>query len=449
MGAVYNSLERQKLDAPKCHPNTRVAVIQRIIDWIIGEIYLAALILWVYGAAGAGKSAIAHSLAERCDEEGWLLATFFFWKSASERNNIDRFVATIVYQAARSISALLPLIEHAVESDPMIFHHSVDAQLEKLIVKPLQRLHSTGFDFRNRPFVIIIDGLDECRGELIQSGLVNSLAAAFLRSPFRIRILIATRPEPHLQATFNSASIDPHISRLALSDEYSPDEDIYRFLEDSFEAMKHGHPLASCIPPPWPGPAILHELTRKSSGQFIFASTTVKYVCSNPCEIPTRRLDVIRRLQPPRGEEDLPYAELNSLYNYVLSKVHGIERVMLVLGFLLILDPNMSDSLTNIASTRKMDTFFFWTPGETQACLSQLASVIECDARGRIHILHTSLQDFLYDPSRSGQFYLCRESFLYNVALLGLHHISHNMIDISLQGASLIASCVLLLVAQL
>jgi len=67
MGAVYNSLERQKLDAPKCHPNTRVAVIQRIIDWILGEIALAALILWLYGAAGAGKSAIAHTLAEICE----------------------------------------------------------------------------------------------------------------------------------------------------------------------------------------------------------------------------------------------------------------------------------------------------------------------------------------------------------------------------------------------
>jgi len=434
MGAVYNSLERQKLDAPKCHPNTRVAVIQRIIDWIIGDIAFAALILWLYGAAGAGKSAIAHSVAERCNEEGWLLATFFFWKSARERNNIDRFVATIAYQAARSIPALLPLIEHTVESDPMIFHHSVDVQLEKLIIEPLQWLYSTGHDFRNCPFVIIIDGLDECQGNLVQSGLVKSLTTSFLRSPFLIRILITSRPEIHLQSIFNSSSMEPHVSRLALSDEYSPDEDIRRFLEDSFEAMRQDHPLASHIPPSWPGPGILHEITQKSSGQFIFASTTIKYVGGDPCELPTRRLDVIRQLRPPRSDENLPYAELNSLYNYVLAKVRGIERVMQVLGFLVILNPKMDDYEYTIESTDRMDEFLFWTPGETRACLSQLASVIECDTDGDIRILHASLQDFLCDPSRSHQFYLCQEAVLSDIALLGLHHISLDQIDIMEKG---------------
>jgi len=271
MGAVYNSLERQKLDAPKCHPNTRVAVIQRLIDWIIGDIAFAALILWLYGAAGAGKSAIAQTLAERCATQGSLLATFFFWKSAAERNNIDRFAATIAYQAVRVIPELRLLIEDAIESDPMVFHHSVDTQLNKLLLEPLQRLQSEGFDFRNCPFVIIIDGLDECQDDPIQSSLIKSLATAFLRSPLRIRILIASRPEIHLQTTFNSPSIEPHLSRLALSGEYSPDEDIRQFLEDSFETMRQEHPLASRIPPSWPGPEILREITQKSSGQFIFA----------------------------------------------------------------------------------------------------------------------------------------------------------------------------------
>jgi len=423
MGAVYNSLERQKLDAPKCHPNTRVAVIQRIIDWIIGDIAFSALILWLYGAAGAGKSAIAHTLAERCAREGWLLAAFFFWKSATERNNIDRFVATVAYQAARSIPSLLPLIEHTIESDPMIFHYSVDVQLDKLIVEPIQRLYSTGHDFSNCPFVIVIDGLDECQGDLVQSGLVKSLTTSFLRSPFLIRILVTSRPEIHLQSIFNSSSMEPHLSRLALSDEYSPEEDIHRFLEDSFEGMGEDYPLASHIPPSWPGPEILGEITRKSSGQFVFASTTVKYVGGDPCELPTRRLDVIRKLRPPRGEADLPYAELNSLYNYVLSKVRGIEGVMQVLGFLVI-------GNTCINSTGRIDEFLFWAPGETQACLSQLTSVIECDAVGKIHILHASVQDFLLDPCRSHQFHLCRESVPSNITLLGLRHMSLDRIDI-------------------
>ena len=182
----------------------------------------------------------------------------------------------------------------------MIFKQSVDFQLAKLIFEPIQYLHSTGFDFKDSPFVIIIDGLDECQGKDIQSGLVKSLAAAFHHAPSRICILIASRPEVYLQSTFNLPSLRPHLSRLALSDEYSTGEDIRRFLEDSFDRIRHEHPLASYIPSSWPSDEVLDELSQKSSGQFIFASTTVKYVGGDPYELPTRRLDVIRRLQPPR-----------------------------------------------------------------------------------------------------------------------------------------------------
>jgi len=421
MGATYNSLERQRLDAPKCHPNTRVAVMNKLISWIKGETHSAALIMWLYGAAGAGKSAIAHTLAETCEKDGLLLATFFFWKTAADRSNINRFITTVAYQIAGAISALHPFIEDALETDPMLYHKSTDVQLIKLIIEPLQRLHSTGFEFGNSPFVIIIDGLDECQGIDIQSRLVKLLAVEFGRSPLRVRILIASRPEVYLQSTFNSPSTQPHLARLALSDEYSPKEDIYRYLEDSFDKIRREHPLASYLPSTWPTTDVLSELTGKSSGQFIFASTTIKYIGGDPHQLPHRRLDVIRRLQPPRGEKDLPYAELNSLYHHVLSNVCDIERVKQVLGILIILNPTFHTDL--IHSTYNMDQWFFWQPGETMACLSQLASIIESDAGGNISILHASLTDFLLDPSRSREFYLCRGSVLGNCTALGLRHI--------------------------
>jgi len=418
MGATYNSLERQQLDAPKCHPNTRVAVMKRLMSWIKGEIDSNALILWLYGAAGAGKSAIAHTLAEMCQSDGLLLATFFFWKTAAERNNIDRFIATIAYQIALAIPALRQLIETAVNIDPMIFKQSVDVQLAKLIMEPIRLLHSTGFDFKDSPYVIIIDGLDECQGKDIQSGLVKSLAAAFRDSPIHIRILIASRPEVYLQSTFNLPSLQPHLSRLALSGEYSAEEDIRKFLEDSFEMIRREHPLAPYIPSSWPSADALRELTKKSSGQFIFASTAVKYTGGDPYELPTRRLDVIRQLQPPRGEEDLPYAELNSLYHHVLSGVRDIEKVKHVLGALVVVPVDLVR--VGFYTTQSIEDFFFWQPGETRACLSPLESIIGCDGEGRISIFHASLSDFLLDPSRSYQFHLCQESIMGDCAAMGL-----------------------------
>jgi len=420
LGAIYNSLERERLDPPKCHPNTRKAVIKKIIDWICGIIDSEALILWLYGAAGAGKSAIAHTLAEICENYGWLVASFFFWKTASERNNANRFVATIAHQVALAIPASRELIRAAVDYNPFIFKQSIDVQLSKLIIEPLDQLVSAGIIFDASPLVIIIDGLDECEGKDVQAGIVKSLASAFHRTSFRIRILIASRPEVNLQSTFNSSSVHPCLTRLALSDEYSSEEDIYQFLEDSFEKIRREHPLASHIPPFWPSTDVLRELTEKSSGQFIFASTTVKYVGGDPHQLPHRRLDVIRQLRPPKGEKDMPYAELNSLYHHVFSSVDDMDVVKQVLGVLIIVNPIINEWHEDIDTTCKMDKLLGWESGETEACLSQLASIIECDRFGYIHILHASLSDFLLDPSRSNQAHLCRESVLGDYTALAL-----------------------------
>ena len=79
--AFHNSEER--FDPPKCHPNTRLAVLTKIMEWIKWEEDLNSFIMWVYGPAGAGKSAISQTIAEMCEEEMILLASFFFLQERS------------------------------------------------------------------------------------------------------------------------------------------------------------------------------------------------------------------------------------------------------------------------------------------------------------------------------------------------------------------------------
>ena len=73
-GAFHNSDERY--DPPKCHPRTRRAVLEKIMGWV-KDPNKVALILWLYGPAGAGKSAIAQTIAELLEEAGLLAAAFF------------------------------------------------------------------------------------------------------------------------------------------------------------------------------------------------------------------------------------------------------------------------------------------------------------------------------------------------------------------------------------
>src|SRR5271154_6221085 len=128
-GAFHNSDELY--DAPKCHPHTRVAVLDEIMQWV-GESESAreAFMMWLFGPAGAGKSAIAKRIAEIAAEKGLLIATFFFSRTDPQRNTKDRLVATLAYQLALSIPGTRTLIENAIERDPAIFKKNIQTQID-------------------------------------------------------------------------------------------------------------------------------------------------------------------------------------------------------------------------------------------------------------------------------------------------------------------------------
>ncbi|PPQ94100.1 hypothetical protein CVT25_009251, partial [Psilocybe cyanescens] len=197
LDAFHNSGDR--FDPPKCHPNTRTAVLQKLINWFIGEFGWDNLVLWLYGPAGAGKSAIAQTLAELCAAKNCLLASFFFSRSDPRRNNEKTFVTTLAYQLWLHIPESRPIIEAVINNNPAIFQLNFDTQFHTLFLGPLLQLSSTGKFTSGTPFpnLIIIDGLDECNGADVQNTILNTISNALqhhrLALPFRF--LIASRPE--------------------------------------------------------------------------------------------------------------------------------------------------------------------------------------------------------------------------------------------------------------
>ncbi|KAJ7809886.1 hypothetical protein B0H14DRAFT_2379428, partial [Mycena olivaceomarginata] len=66
--AFYNSAERYP--QPKCHPETRTKMLEDLWSWS-SEKDPGSSVLWLYGPAGAGKSAIAQSFLRNAEDEGW------------------------------------------------------------------------------------------------------------------------------------------------------------------------------------------------------------------------------------------------------------------------------------------------------------------------------------------------------------------------------------------
>ena len=134
------------------------------MEWVDGKESTESLIMWLHGGAGAGKSAIAQRIAERCHEANTLLASFFASNRADPRRmNANYIIPTIAYQIARAIPKAHTRITEEITRDPLIFTQSFEAQMVALVVQPLQPLVEAGFfaDPTSSRRLVIIDGLDE------------------------------------------------------------------------------------------------------------------------------------------------------------------------------------------------------------------------------------------------------------------------------------------------
>ncbi|KAF5314956.1 hypothetical protein D9619_007612 [Psilocybe cf. subviscida] len=165
-----------------------------------------ASILWLNGAAGGGKSAIAQSLAERCAEEHLLLASFFFSRSDPSRNHSGHLIATIVYQIYQVVPPpAQEAIQRAIEQDPLIWSRDIFTQFRILIVDTLAHLvQSWFFQSLQVARMIIIDGLDECLDWLMQQRILELILKALTEWHLPFLFLVASRPEPEIKAVFES-----------------------------------------------------------------------------------------------------------------------------------------------------------------------------------------------------------------------------------------------------
>jgi len=274
--AFHNS--GHQFDAPRCHENTRVAVLEKIGDWVNLLINISALIMWLYGAAGAGKSAIARTMAEILHDRQQLLSTFFFSRQDSSRNHIKSVVATLAYNIALSVPESRPLIIATLDEDPLILSRSFAHQFQRLIFEPLRQLSQQGVVY---PMVIVIDGLDECLDHEERTILLHVILGAARQHSVPLKFLITSRPEVPIARVFNATPVVEVSSRHSLDDEPESVEDVGYFLSAKFDEIKRTHPSRRHIPQDWPSSQVTADLAQKLSGQFIYPATIIRYISSH------------------------------------------------------------------------------------------------------------------------------------------------------------------------
>ncbi|KAF8972727.1 hypothetical protein BDZ97DRAFT_854240 [Flammula alnicola] len=410
----------EQFDAPKCDPDTRVAIIETITDWVqAGNSSSSSSMFWLHGPAGVGKSAVAQEVALLLDKERNHAASFFFSRTAVGRNNGNMLVVTLAYQIAMNFPPIRTYIAKSIKHNPAVFTLSNKVQMQKLIIEPVNKVRKS-FTYRfsnllfrrwNQPRLIVVDGLDECDDPQVQCDLLTVIGQAIQQLHMPFRFLITSRPESHILSTFQLDSLfQPgsgiDVTQRNLGEDSDANDDIRTFLHKAFKEIQRTHPLRRHLPEVWPIPTEIEQLIQKSSGNFIYPSTVIRYIQS-PLLRPHDCLRVILGLSAIPSD-DRPYGRLDDLYYHIFSSIPAKhkESIKLIFDILVIPRPSEGDELGEFTTPSMLEKLLSFPTGHVEHILGNLLCLVNLHGSDKpVKILHASLADFLLDSSRSGEFH--------------------------------------------
>jgi hypothetical protein len=323
---MHNSEDR--VDAPKCHEETRDAVQGDIFGWI--DHGSADEVLWLTGPAGSGKSAIMGTISDKLRERKQLAAAYYFssFSGSLERKSKRGFVTTLayqLYQCEELDDRVAPAILSAIQKDPAVFRMSLNEQMERLVLRPLRSAHE--YRARTKPrarMTIVVDGVDECgeptyansarSREDDQIEVLSVLLQALKDPAFPFRIVIASRPENCIRRFFTDTGRG-RVNEIFLDDKYSPNDDVRRFLKSKFAELCRRHGMN---PSTWPPEEVIAKFVSDASGQFIYVATVLRFI-DTPGTLPHAQLEIVLSIKPRPRTSSNPFNLLDALYTSILQ----------------------------------------------------------------------------------------------------------------------------------
>ncbi|KAF9505148.1 hypothetical protein BS47DRAFT_1322404, partial [Hydnum rufescens UP504] len=386
--AAYDS---GREDAPSsCLEGTRVSILTEIMSWFESMEGGTPPIYWLVGLAGIGKSTIAKTAAERANKNRMLGGSFFFSRSDAPLRNPNLVFPTLAFQLAQSDNEFKNVIGEAIQQDATLGHKNTFSQFEGLILKPLGRFGSS-----RQTTLIVLDALDECEEQGADT-ILQLLLSHASKLPF-LRVLITSRPEPHISSVFTQAR---NLAKRVLHDIEASviEEDLRRYIRSELRRIRKKLELDSI--PDWTEGEI-NSLVEKSGKLFIYAAISIRFIGDPRVRDPRGHLHLILDAQLTKELEVTPYSQLDSLYAGVLrnslsdsNRKAIVKRFQTVVGSIVLLRQPLP--LGSLAE------FVRCTPDDIHTALRHLRSVIippsAPDEAPRIY--HPSFRDFIMDPSR-------------------------------------------------
>jgi hypothetical protein len=395
-----------------CLRDTRKALIEDIIKWIHSkEESTGAEIFWLSDVAGAGKSAIAHTIAQYCDDHSLLGSSFFFDRNIPDRRTPHKLFTTIARDLVRLGNKFADHISLVVEEDRSVVSACQTRQFEKLILKP-------SFLYRGgRPIVIVIDGLDE--GYDLET--LEILRDRVSELPGTFRIFMTSRPLDDIVTDLSDTS---HVHRRSIDIHGDSNQsDIGVYIRNRLHYISSRKRLGV----EWPGEERTHDLINKSEGLFVWVSIVSEYL--RTAAHPDRKLST---LLYERNLSDISMdAKMDALYSEVLSTCDWADKDFvddyhLIMGAIMAAKAPLS--LIALKSLHRQHAEL-----DIDGVLRPLSSLLTglFKQYQPIHILHLSFRDFITCRAQSSlirqHFYINEKEHNWRLAILCLHVLNEDL----------------------
>jgi hypothetical protein len=395
-----------------CLKDTRKALIKDIIEWIYStEESGGAEIFWLSDVAGAGKSAIAHTIARYCNDHSLLGSSFFFDRNIPDRHTPQKLFTTIARDLVRLGNKFANHISLVVEEDRSVVSACQTRQFEKLILEP-------SFLYRiGKPVVIVIDGLDE--GYDLET--LEILRDRVPELPGTFRIFMTSRPLDDIVTDLSEAG---HVHRRSIDIHGSSNQsDIGVYIRNRLHYISSRKRLAV----EWPGEVRTNHLINKSEGLFVWVSIVSEYL--RTAVHPDRKLSTIlyeRNLSGVSMDD-----KMDTLYSEVLSTcdwadedfVHGYHLLM---GAIMTAKAPLSSIALKSLHRQHAELDI---DGVLRPLGSLLTGLFNQDQP--IHILHLSFRDFITCRAQSSlihqRFYINEKVHNWRLAILCLHVLNEDL----------------------
>ena len=293
---------------------------------------------------------------------------------------------------------------------------------KQLIIEPLSQLQEQEQTHIREPLLIVLDGLDECKGEHAQRDIIEMVSeAVHLKHDFPLVWLICSRSEAHLMYLFSKADFTVSCGReeLVIDAESIADVDLY--LRDGLAGIRDH--FGDLTTPTWPSEEQFDELSRKASGHFGFASTALRYIGDLDFASPMIRLDDLLSFLVGvhvATSNSSPLEAFDALYTGILLGVPDevLPTLKQIMG-IYIYGQYRSVGVSVICNLFYIDQATFYH------AVRKLHSVLdvpspEVASNRPLRFFHASFEDFLRDPNRSDRFAISWEEFSLDHAKLCL-----------------------------